>query len=79
MQKLLLLSENDDVDVEDIVQTPIIPHSEGLKAAETALRYFEQQGVSVIDLLFLRDEAAKCRVQYGKKAGHDEFSFFFYK
>ncbi|XP_023231971.1 jerky protein homolog-like [Centruroides sculpturatus] len=62
-----MLENNEDVDVEDsTVQAPKISHSEGLKAVETALQYFEQQGASVMDLLFLRrlrDEAAKRRVQ----------------
>ncbi|GFW50531.1 hypothetical protein TNCV_2888341 [Trichonephila clavipes] len=48
--------------VEDTHQIPKLSHSEGLKAVETTLSYFEQQGASVMDLLFLRrlrDEAAK--------------------
>lgn len=66
------MPENDeDIDDEDItVQTPKISHSEGLKAVETALQYFEQQGASVMDLLFLRrlrDEAAKRRAQCEKQ------------
>ncbi|GFW21612.1 hypothetical protein TNCV_4281271 [Trichonephila clavipes] len=40
------MPENDE-DVNVAVQTPKISHSEGLKAAETALQYFEQ-GMSVI-------------------------------
>ncbi|GFR09827.1 jerky protein homolog-like [Trichonephila clavata] len=65
------ISENDaDIKVEDPVQTPKISHSEGLKAVETTLQYFEQQGASVMDLMFLRrlrDEAAKRTVQYEKQ------------
>lgn len=45
-------------------------HSEGLKAVEGALQYFEQQGASPMDILFLRrlrDEAAKKRAQCEKQ------------
>ncbi|GFW99598.1 hypothetical protein TNCV_3418311 [Trichonephila clavipes] len=52
------MPENDEADT---IQTPDISQSEGLKAVEIALQYFEQ-GVSVMDLVFLRhlrDEAAK--------------------
>ncbi|GFU20825.1 hypothetical protein TNCV_5059591 [Trichonephila clavipes] len=66
------MSENDEVYVEDIIHTPKISLSEGLKTAETELQYFEQQGASVMDLLFLRrlrDETANCRVQYGRQLG----------
>ncbi|GFS47286.1 hypothetical protein TNCV_4862611 [Trichonephila clavipes] len=52
---------NEDVNVEDTIQTPKISHNERLKAVETSLQYFEQQGASVMDLLSLRcpyDEAA---------------------
>ena len=75
-----MLKKDEDVDVEDsTVQAPKISHSEGLKAVETTLQYFEQQGASVLDLLFLRrlrDEAAKRRVQCGTQ---QDITHFFKK
>ncbi|GFT70264.1 hypothetical protein TNCV_3457041 [Trichonephila clavipes] len=58
------LENDEDANVEDTVQTPQISRSEVVR---TALRQFEQ-GASLMDLLSLhplRDELAKCRVQYG--------------
>ncbi|GFT91451.1 hypothetical protein TNCV_4286061 [Trichonephila clavipes] len=71
------MPENDeDVNVEDTKPTLKISHSEGIKAVETTLQYFAQQGASVMDLLFLRrlyDEAANTRV-HGKL--QDNMHFF---
>ncbi|GFV97121.1 hypothetical protein TNCV_3527061 [Trichonephila clavipes] len=56
------MPENDDVNVEDTMQTPRISHNRRLKDVETSLQYFEQRGASVIGLMFLprlRDEASK--------------------
>ncbi|GFU25280.1 hypothetical protein TNCV_1739301 [Trichonephila clavipes] len=40
---------DDDVNVEDTVQTPKISHSQELTAVEIALQYFEQQA-AVLDI-----------------------------
>ncbi|GFW95361.1 transposable element Tcb2 transposase [Trichonephila clavipes] len=65
------MPENDeDVNSEGTVQTPKISHSEGLKPTETTLQYFEQQGASTMDLLFLRhlrNESAKRIRYYGRE------------
>ncbi|GFU63316.1 hypothetical protein TNCV_661501 [Trichonephila clavipes] len=53
---------DEDVNVEDIEQTPKISHSKRLKAVDIVLQYFEEQGASVMEALFLRrlrDEAVK--------------------
>ncbi|GFU73106.1 hypothetical protein TNCV_1353971 [Trichonephila clavipes] len=58
-----MLENDEDANFEETEQTPKTSHSERLKFVETALQYFEQQVVSVMDLLLLRrlrDEAAKC-------------------
>ncbi|GFT24155.1 transposable element Tcb1 transposase [Trichonephila clavipes] len=47
------IPENEDVNGEDTVQTPEILHSEDLKTVETTQHYFEQQGASIMDLVFL--------------------------
>ncbi|GFV39924.1 hypothetical protein TNCV_1808361 [Trichonephila clavipes] len=64
------MTENDeDVNVEDTLQTPKISRSEGLKSVETTLRYFEQ-GAMITDLLFLhhlRNKATKRNVVYGRQ------------
>ncbi|GFX58633.1 hypothetical protein TNCV_418121 [Trichonephila clavipes] len=65
-----MLEKDEDVNVEDTLQTPKISLSERLKIVETALQYFEPQGVSIMDLMFhcrLRVEAEKHRVQYGRQ------------
>ncbi|GFW72193.1 hypothetical protein TNCV_702301 [Trichonephila clavipes] len=57
------MENNEDVNVEDTIKTPKISHSEGLKAIENNLHYFEQ-GASIIDFLLIRrpgEEAAKRR------------------
>ncbi|GFW55932.1 hypothetical protein TNCV_4390731 [Trichonephila clavipes] len=54
---------NKNINNENILQTPKILHSEGLKALKTSFQHFEQD-VLVLDLLFLhclRDEVAECR------------------
>ncbi|GFU24028.1 DUF4817 domain-containing protein [Trichonephila clavipes] len=71
-----MLENNEDVNVEDTVQTPKVSRSEGLKTVETVLQYFEQSA-SVIDLMFfsrLSDEAAKRRVQPGSTTIHHHIS-----
>ncbi|GFV81599.1 hypothetical protein TNCV_1702561 [Trichonephila clavipes] len=45
---------DEDIEVEETVQTPNISHSERLRAVETTFQVFEQRGASVMDLLFLR-------------------------
>ncbi|GFU95777.1 hypothetical protein TNCV_3646591, partial [Trichonephila clavipes] len=64
------IPDNDeDLNIEDSVQTPKISHSEGLKVIETAFQHFERHEPSVMDIVFLRrlrDEATKCRVLYGE-------------
>ncbi|GFT28686.1 hypothetical protein TNCV_4832481 [Trichonephila clavipes] len=71
MQKLLLLSQlmknDEDINVEDIIQTSKISHSEELQA-QTALQYFELQGASAMNLLFLtafamKQQNAKCSTE----------------
>ncbi|GFT93002.1 hypothetical protein TNCV_2500221 [Trichonephila clavipes] len=65
----------EDDNVEDIVQIPKLSHSEGVKAVETILRYFEQ-GASIMDLpclRHLREEASKRRVQCRKQQGITHF------
>ncbi|GFV75462.1 hypothetical protein TNCV_1483081 [Trichonephila clavipes] len=52
--------ENEDVNFEETVKTSKTLHRKGLKAVKNAFQYFEPQGVSVMDLVFLRrlrDEA----------------------
>ncbi|GFX83162.1 hypothetical protein TNCV_4987561 [Trichonephila clavipes] len=44
----------EDVNVEDAAHTHEISYLEGLNTVETHLQNFEQQGASVMDLLFLR-------------------------
>ncbi|GFU04276.1 hypothetical protein TNCV_863821 [Trichonephila clavipes] len=65
------MAKNDEnVKAEDTVQTPKISHSEAPKAVKTTLQYFEKQGASVMNSLFLghlHDEAAKSRSQYGRQ------------
>ncbi|GFU95776.1 hypothetical protein TNCV_697781 [Trichonephila clavipes] len=65
------IPDNDeDLNIEDSVQTPKISHSEGLKVIETAFQHFERHEPSVMDIVFLRrlrDEATKCRVLYGRE------------
>ncbi|GFX57966.1 hypothetical protein TNCV_3069331 [Trichonephila clavipes] len=71
------LENEEDVNAKNIVQIPKILHSERLKVVETVIQYFEQQGASVMDLLYLRrlrEEAAKRRMQYGK---HQNITHFY--
>ena len=56
--------ESEDDEVEDAGKVKKMTHSEGLKAAEEMLRYFEEQGASAMDILFLHrlcDTAARRR------------------
>ncbi|GFS96256.1 hypothetical protein TNCV_16341 [Trichonephila clavipes] len=57
-QSMKEVPEND----EGIVLTPKISHGEG--QSNPTFSILEQQGASVMDLLFLRDKAAKCSGQY---------------
>ena len=53
--------------IENCQQQEKMSHSEGVKAFEGALRYFEQQGPSAMDIIFLRrfrDEAARRRAEW---------------
>ncbi|GFV80413.1 hypothetical protein TNCV_2149471 [Trichonephila clavipes] len=43
----------EEVNVEDTVQTPKVSFSEGVKAIETVIQFFEQQGASVMNSPFL--------------------------
>ncbi|GFX33520.1 hypothetical protein TNCV_1931871 [Trichonephila clavipes] len=70
-----MVENYEDINVEETVQTPKISHSEGLKAVEAILQYFEQ-GASVMDLRFLYHKAAKHRVRYG---GQHDITHFFLK
>ncbi|XP_035216921.1 splicing factor U2AF 26 kDa subunit-like [Stegodyphus dumicola] len=59
MQKLLLLMKKCQKMMKVLTlkippYKPLISHNEGLEVVETTIQNFEQQGVSVIDLLFLR-------------------------
>ncbi|GFW31799.1 hypothetical protein TNCV_5039691 [Trichonephila clavipes] len=65
------MQDNDEnVKVEDALQTPRISHSETLKIVDTALQYFQQQGALMMDLLFcsfdvfvMKQETAQCSTQ----------------
>ncbi|PRD19575.1 UNVERIFIED_CONTAM: hypothetical protein NCL1_56969, partial [Trichonephila clavipes] len=46
-----MLENGEDINIEDAAETPKTSHSEGLGAVKTALQYFDQQGVSIMDLL----------------------------
>lgn len=62
--------------MEDDGKVEKMSHSEGLKAVEGALCYFEQQGASAMDILFLRrlrDEAARRRTQCEKQLSITSF------
>ncbi|GFU24766.1 hypothetical protein TNCV_793891 [Trichonephila clavipes] len=62
-----MLGIDENVYIEDTVQTLKISLSEDLKSGEITLQYFELQSVKVMDLRFLRhhrDEAAQRRGQY---------------
>ncbi|GFV73190.1 hypothetical protein TNCV_2374621 [Trichonephila clavipes] len=68
--------QNDEVRLEYTVQSPQLSYNEGLKAVEAILQYFEQQGASVMNSLFLRrlrDEAVKRKMHYGKQQNIKHF------
>ncbi|GFX49084.1 hypothetical protein TNCV_786401 [Trichonephila clavipes] len=62
---------DEDIEVEETVQTPNISHSERLRAFGTTFQFFEERGASVMDLLFLRrvlmkQQNADCSTKYNR-------------
>ena len=58
-------------DIQNSQQQEKMSHTEGVKAVKGALRYFEQQGASAMDIIFLHwlhDEATRRRTESEKQS-----------